>query len=76
MAGFSDLYMKDCEQEGREREKVQRRESGRRTEGNVEMSERGISVVCPEKLIFPLPGELRVLCHNDKEERKREEGKG
>lgn len=40
MAGFSDLYMKDGEQERVEREKVEGRESGRRKCGNERVGDR------------------------------------
>lgn len=60
MAGSSDLYMKDRAQEReREREKVERRESGRGKRGDERVRERcGLT---KENVIFPLPGELRVL---------------
>lgn len=74
MAGFSDLYMKDREQDGGEREKVERRESQRTKEVNVERESEG-SVWSAQKNEFFhfLPS---FVCHslNNKEGKGRKDG--
>lgn len=62
MAGFSDLNMKDREQEGRERkggeERKREKKRGKCRNEGVGGGQCGPS---KENVIFPLPGELHVL---------------